>query len=193
MSVHHTRAHFKAKYSGLLVDNPRIGTDLAQSYWQPGNSEMFLDVVAKLTGKPLSADAWVAVLNQPLGDKVRAPIDRHKWGQRAAVTWYGHSCRCGECVDIVDVVETSSQGGGGHLSSPLVPLCYCMHISALQLKEEQHDYEEALAKGPAMPPGAEPDLGMRIILAHGDEVCGGRWEGWCDLCEGAGGGGATWG
>ena len=44
-----------------------------------------------------------------------------------------------------------------------------------------------------MPSGAEPDLGMRIILAHGDEVCGGRWEGWCDLGEGAGGGGATWG
>ena len=27
-----------------------------------------------------------------------------------------------------------------------------------------------MAKGPALGPGAEPDLGMRIILAHGDEV-----------------------
>ena len=39
-----------------------------------------------------------------------------------------------------------------------------------QLKEELRDYEDAVAKGPAMPPGTEPDLGMRIILAHGDEV-----------------------
>ena len=69
MSVHHTRAYFKAKYV-QIVDNKAVGSDLAQSYWKPGNSEMFLDVVEKLTGKPLSADAWVAELNQPVSDKV---------------------------------------------------------------------------------------------------------------------------
>lgn len=113
MSVHHTRAFFKAKY-GQLVDNPQIGKDLAETYWKPGNSEMFLDVVQKLTGKPLSADAWVAVLNQPVTQK---------------------------------------------------------------LADELEDYEEAVAKGPAMPPGAEPNLGMRVILAHGDEVISDSAEG----------------
>jgi hypothetical protein len=42
MSVHQTRAFFKSKY-GNLVDNPSIGKDLAEVYWKPGNSEMFLD------------------------------------------------------------------------------------------------------------------------------------------------------
>jgi len=41
MSVHHTRAFFKAKYVEL-VDNPKIGTDLSNSYWKPGNSEMYV-------------------------------------------------------------------------------------------------------------------------------------------------------
>ena len=39
MSVHHTRAYFKSKYVNL-VDNPKIGADLTNSYWKPGNSEM---------------------------------------------------------------------------------------------------------------------------------------------------------
>ncbi|GAX73907.1 hypothetical protein CEUSTIGMA_g1357.t1 [Chlamydomonas eustigma] len=108
MSVHHTRAYFKAKYV-QLVDNPKVGADLAESYWKPGNSEMFLDVVQKLTGKPLTADAWVEVLSTSVKDK---------------------------------------------------------------LIEELRDYEEAVAKGPAISRGSEPDLGMRIILAHGDDVIG---------------------
>ena len=29
---------------------------------------------------------------------------------------------------------------------------------------------QAIAHGPAMQPGTEPDLGMRILLVHGDEV-----------------------
>ena len=73
MSVHHTRAYFKAKYVNI-IDNKAVGADLAQSYWKPGNSEMFLDVVEKLTGKPLSADAWVQELNQPVKEKVRAVL-----------------------------------------------------------------------------------------------------------------------
>ncbi len=32
MAVHQTRAAFKAKY-GRLVDEPRIGADLAEGYW----------------------------------------------------------------------------------------------------------------------------------------------------------------
>ena len=43
-------------------------------------------------------------------------------------------------------------------------------LHVFQLEEEHKEYEEAIAKGPAMSPGSDPDLGMRIILAHGDEV-----------------------
>ena len=38
------------------------------------------------------------------------------------------------------------------------------------LEEERSDYEVAVKEGPALKAGAEPDLGMRVILAHGDEV-----------------------
>lgn len=65
MSVHQTRAHFEKCY-GQIVDEPRVGKDLAEVYWQPGNSAMFLDLVQKLTGSPLSSAAWVAKLQTPL-------------------------------------------------------------------------------------------------------------------------------
>ncbi|MEW5318707.1 MAG: hypothetical protein WDW38_009905 [Sanguina aurantia] len=108
MSVHQTRAHFKAKY-GALADNPAIGKDLTETYWLPGNSEGFLDLVQKLTGEPLSADAWVNKLSRPLAEV---------------------------------------------------------------LKQEQADYEEAVTKGPTIKAGEPFDIGMRVILVHGDEVIG---------------------
>ncbi len=60
-----TRAHFLRAY-GCIVDEPRVGADLADKYWRCGNGEMFLDLVHGLTGAPLTADAWVAHLQQPL-------------------------------------------------------------------------------------------------------------------------------
>lgn len=41
-----------------------------------------------------------------------------------------------------------------------------------KLEEERRDYEAAVAAGPAVPPGAEPDLDMRILLAHGEAGAG---------------------
>jgi len=114
MSVHQTRAHFFQKYAGKFVDNPAVGKDLADVYWAPGNGAAFLDLVQKLTGKPLAADAWVHELERPL-DQV--------------------------------------------------------------LREEKIEYEAAAAAGPAIKPGQEPDLGMRVILAHGDEVISDSLEG----------------
>ena len=61
MSVHQTREYFIKKY-GRLTDNEHVGKELAEVYWKPGNSENFMDLVLKLTEKPLSADAWVKVL-----------------------------------------------------------------------------------------------------------------------------------
>ena len=69
MSVFQTRTHFLEKY-GRIVDEPRIGADLTEVYWNPGNGEPFLGLVEKLTGKPLSADAWVADLNEDLEERI---------------------------------------------------------------------------------------------------------------------------
>ena len=59
MAVHQTRAFFLER-DGHLVDNPRIGPDLAAHYWAPGNAVPFDDTLRSLTGRPLSADALVA-------------------------------------------------------------------------------------------------------------------------------------
>ena len=40
------------------------------------------------------------------------------------------------------------------------------------MAEERREYAEAAAAGPALAPGQEPDLGMRVILVHGDETIG---------------------
>jgi len=69
MSVHQTREHFLGKY-GKIVDEPRVGADLISYYWRPGNKERFLDLVEKLTGKALTADAWVNALNEDLEELV---------------------------------------------------------------------------------------------------------------------------
>jgi Zn-dependent oligopeptidase len=58
MAVFQTREHFQRKY-GFLVDNPRIGQDLAEIFWAPGNSKGFLELIEEMTGKALSTDALV--------------------------------------------------------------------------------------------------------------------------------------
>jgi len=70
MAVHQTMHYFLEKY-GFLTDNPAIGPELTKSYWQCGNSELFLDIVQKLTGKPLTSDAWVEDLNESVADRLK--------------------------------------------------------------------------------------------------------------------------
>ena len=106
MAVHQTRAHFMQAY-GRLVDEPRIGADLARVYWAPGNGAAFLDLVQQLTGAPLSGDAWVASLSQDMEQLVAS---------------------------------------------------------------ERVEYDEAIRKGPALPPGGGADIDMRVLLVHGAEV-----------------------
>jgi len=69
MAVQQTREYFLNK-DGYLTDNAGIGPALEQSYWEPGNSKMFLDLVETLTGKPLTGDAWVNALKKPVEEKV---------------------------------------------------------------------------------------------------------------------------
>ena len=94
MSVHQTRQHFLTKY-GTIVDNPSVGADLAESYWKSGNSEMFLNLVEGLTGKPLRADAWVAELATELETAV---ADEAK--EYAAAVKAGPTIKAGGAVDL---------------------------------------------------------------------------------------------
>ena len=50
MAVAQARSYFLAR-DGHLVDNPRIGPELAKVWWQPGNSVRFADFVRNLTGE----------------------------------------------------------------------------------------------------------------------------------------------
>ena len=69
MAVFQTRAHFLAR-DGHLVDNPRIGPDLAATYWKPGNAATFNETLTALTGSPLKADALVDACNLDVEDAI---------------------------------------------------------------------------------------------------------------------------
>jgi Zn-dependent oligopeptidase len=63
IAVAQARSYFLVR-DGHLVDNPRIGPELAKVWWQPGNSVTFAAFVRKLTGQELSAGPLAARLNQ---------------------------------------------------------------------------------------------------------------------------------
>jgi Zn-dependent oligopeptidase len=69
MAVAQTRAHFLGKY-GHILDNPKVGADLAEVYWRPGNAVRFLDYVRRLTGAPLAADSLVAKANRTIEEAI---------------------------------------------------------------------------------------------------------------------------
>ena len=156
---HQTRAYLTER-DGFLVDNPKVGPTLRESYWRPGNSEPFLGLVekvsslarllppvscrpppflshlvppllctlgvharcavsvAQLTGKPLSGDAWVAMLEQDVDELLaeeRAAYD-------AAVKAKSETCAGGDKpveldmrIKIVDgdmvIADTEAEGG----------------------------------------------------------------------------------
>jgi Zn-dependent oligopeptidase len=54
-----TRAAFVSRH-GHIVDNPRVGPELTEAYWRPGNSRRFVDFIASFTGSPYGVDALVA-------------------------------------------------------------------------------------------------------------------------------------
>lgn len=74
MAVHQTRAALAEKFAkgniAALVDDPRVGEALRDGYWRSGNTVPYLELVEKVTGKPLAADAWVSVLEEPLEEKL---------------------------------------------------------------------------------------------------------------------------
>jgi len=77
MGVHQTREFFLER-DGFVVDNPKIGPTLAKNFWRPGNSEPFLDLVQKCTGRPLSGEAWIAALRRDVGELVDAEKEAYE-------------------------------------------------------------------------------------------------------------------
>ncbi|MHC4844672.1 MAG: M3 family metallopeptidase [Planctomycetota bacterium] len=69
MAVHQTRNHFLAR-DGHLLDNERIGPELREAYWKPGNSRTFGEFVEALTGTPLSADHLATEANRSADEAV---------------------------------------------------------------------------------------------------------------------------
>jgi hypothetical protein len=193
MAVQQTRAHFLATYGGL-VDRPEVGRDLAEGYWRPGNTEPFLGLVARLTGAPLAADAWVAHLCRDLDARcaARAPAvhrRRRAFTARPAVSPFSPPVDKGasanpsvrarrmrlarrprqvrRCPFLLACCGRSRAAGRGRRFR-----CEQAARSSARVAEERRAYDEAAAAGPAIAPGQEPDLGMRVILCHGDETIG---------------------
>ncbi len=80
MAVYQTRAFF-LKRDGHLMDNPKIGPDMEEFYWKPGNSKSFLEYVESMTGEPFSAKASVELVNKSLDDvynEAEASIEKSK-------------------------------------------------------------------------------------------------------------------
>lgn len=71
MAVHQTREYFLER-DGYIADNGSVGPTLTEAYWKCGNSEMFLDLVENLTGKPLTGDAWVSDLKETTEDVLKS-------------------------------------------------------------------------------------------------------------------------
>jgi hypothetical protein len=78
MAVHQARRHFIER-DGHLVDNTRIGPELARTWWQPGNSVRFDEFVRRLTGAAPSAKAMAEHLMRDVAAAqrdARASIER---------------------------------------------------------------------------------------------------------------------
>lgn len=80
MAVYQTRAYFLRR-DGHLLDNPKIGKDLAARSWKPGNAHTFLELVKAQTEAPFSAAATIALVNRTEDDvrrEVREGLERER-------------------------------------------------------------------------------------------------------------------
>jgi hypothetical protein len=67
MAVHQNRRAFRRLLGTHdITDRPEVGALLSGGYWKAGNTIPYLKMVERVTGEPLSADAWVEELETPL-------------------------------------------------------------------------------------------------------------------------------
>jgi Zn-dependent oligopeptidase len=110
MAVEQTRTYFEQKY-GYIMDNPKVGPELATSYWAPGNSEKFFDLVTRLTGKPFSADALVNRANRSADEAV---AEAHaKVAALENIPEYSNSLDLDATVSVVHGHEVLTNFGNG--------------------------------------------------------------------------------
>ncbi len=111
MAVHQTRRFFLGR-DGYLVDNPRIGPDLAEKYWAPGNSITFDETLRRLTGAPLEADALGEVCNRTVDEAIadaRTQVERTR-----TVPRFGGAVELDATIRVChgnDVIATTERGG----------------------------------------------------------------------------------
>jgi len=75
MGVEQTREHFLRR-DGHLMDNARVGPDLAATYWKPGNSRTFFEFIEAMTGDPVSAAPLARNVNRTVEEAIAEAHDR---------------------------------------------------------------------------------------------------------------------
>lgn len=88
------RAAFRDMLGGAhdLADRPEVGSWLARGYFAWGNTRGFLPLVEDLTGKALSADAWVRELEEDL----ESVVAQEKMDYDAAIAGGGARFKSGD-------------------------------------------------------------------------------------------------
>lgn len=110
MAVRQTRGFFESR-DGHLVDNPRIGPDLRESYWREGNRRTFLDYVEGLTGTPLSASALAEENNRTAAQEIAIA---HRAVERLAdVPAYAGEVRLGASIRVMHGRDEIAADDGG--------------------------------------------------------------------------------
>jgi len=71
MAVEQTRRHFLTR-DGHIVDNPKVGPELRESYWKEGNLRRFDEFILRLTKTPISADALAERVNRTVEEATTA-------------------------------------------------------------------------------------------------------------------------
>mmetsp|Transcript_42996 Transcript_42996/g.133650 ORF Transcript_42996/g.133650 Transcript_42996/m.133650 type:complete len:632 (-) Transcript_42996:114-2009(-) len=111
MSVHQTRDYFKRLHGGI-VDNPKVGEVLTESYWRCGNAEMFFRLVERLTGLPLTGDAWVKVLEEDLEERIRTEREAYDRAVALPDPRSGGEVDLGMHMRLVDGDRLIAESGG---------------------------------------------------------------------------------
>lgn len=110
IAVYQTRAHFLER-DGHLVDNAKIGPELTATYWRPGNSETFMDFVAELTGRPLSAEDLAGQVSRSADEAVDSA--RQAIAKLAEIPEFDGAFELGAKVEIVHGSEQVASSVNG--------------------------------------------------------------------------------
>ncbi len=127
MAVDQTREHFLGR-DGHIVDNPRVGRELASACWKPGNAIDFRASVRSLTGRELQAHALADSVNRPVEEELQRA--RERMAEVASMAPSSHE-ELEACLRINHGRETLCELEGRDLAS------FCTDFArwALQLEE----------------------------------------------------------